>query len=294
MRLLQYLTFILFGLCLTSSLEAQKFELIGALQPEGLAVIDIKLSFKVDADGKVQGTSITDFYGANQTVSEIVGHLDRERQLLSFKEIANLNTHSEADSSSFCYIEVVNMKLSLEDDSVLMTAPFKGTYKDGSACAEGEISLMKAQYLERAVVAEMGGLPSAERPKPETPKEDKPALVEMLDPKSPLKHGTKLPLAWESDSIRLELWDSFEEDGDRVDVYVNGQKELSNFKVKERKQAFVFIPKARPFIIKIVATDEGSNPPSTVHANLIDGNIVQATVVKLKKGESVELQLFKP
>lgn len=294
MRLQHYLTFLVFSLCLTNLLQGQHYEFIGAIRPKGLSAIDIKLSFKVDAQGNVQGTSITDFYGANQTVSEIVGRLDQEQQLLSFKETENLNTHSEAEASSFCFIEVRNLKLSLKNDSALMSAPFKGTYADGSACAEGTISLMKAQYLEHAILAEMANPSSAERPKNQVPKMEKPALLETLDPKKPLKHGSLVPLAWDSDSIRLELWDSFEEDGDRVDVFVNGTKELSNFKVKERKQAFVFVPKARPFVIKIVATNEGSNPPSTVHANLIDGATVQATVVKLKKGESVEIQLIAP
>lgn len=299
MKSLYNLTFLLFALFFSSQGYGQKVELIGTLIPDGMKPIALKLSFQVQKDGSLKGVSITDFYGANQTVSEIKGRLNLKTKRLSFQEINNLSTYSEADSGDFCYIQVKDLELDLDSDSALVQGDFEGAYADGSFCAKGQIHLLGAAYLENLIADATRNTTntSAKDPEQEPPTNNAVHLshvVDALDPNKPLVNGDQINLKWSSDTLKLELWDSFEEDGDRVDVYINGRKEISDFKVKERKASFLFIPGKGQVELEIVAVNEGSNPPCTVHAHLWDGDKLQATVVKLKKGESVALTLYKP
>lgn len=293
------LTFLVFFLGCISVLSAQKAELIGVVQPEGLPPVDIKLSFTLDNQGDLKGVSITDFYGLNQTVSEIEGRYSFKEKQLSFKEVVNISTYSEADSNAFCFIEVVNLPLDLSRDSSLIEGNFNGSFLNGDFCAQGKILLRSASFLEGMIrntdlqnkITDL----SAERQV--APYELEPETVVVgLDPltlENPLRNQDQVDIAWENDTIKLSLWDSYEEDGDRVDVYINGRKELSNFKVKERKQKMIFIVKDPTVELQIVAVNEGTNPPCTVHALLADGDKVQASVVKLRKEESVIIRLHK-
>jgi len=273
--------------------QDKHLEFIGVIHPEGANPITYKLSFNINPEGKLNGTSITDFYGADRTVSKIEGFWDAELGTISFREVENLSTKSKAEEASFCYVNLEKVAVRQKGDTTVVEGPFSGKFPDGEFCAKGQVRLISAQILERAMT---------EHPdiKEALEEMNHPALEVLESIKSPrrlpseakFENGEKVSLDWLSDTLKLAVWDSFEEDGDRINIYVNDSLLASNLKVLERKQ-FYLIPIANsPTTIRIEATAEGSNPPATVHAHLLDEGDVQALVVKLKKNESVSIEVW--
>lgn len=289
------LNFFLFSFFFSLYLQAQDLELIGTIEPEGMDPIDIKLNFKLDESGRVDGISITDFYGADQTVSKIEGSLNEDRRLLSFRETSNVNTQSSASASRFCFIEVKDLPIDLNDDKSILEGEFIGEFKDGSLCASGMIHLIGANFLENLDLDEPATTtPTASNGENVVSEPETVQPLTKLDPTQPLRHGSRTPLQWHSSAVILELWDSFEEDGDRVSIMLNGESVAENIMIRETKQRFNLPVSSFPCTVKIMATNEGSNPPCTVYLHLLDGDKVQATVVKLRQGEFVTLDLLQP
>ncbi len=276
------------------SSQADTFELIGTLEIENLNTITLKLSFTADKNGKVKGISITDFYGEDRTLSKIKGTLDYQNQLLSFKEIANISTKSTAPDSTFCFIEVKDLPLSIKDERNVARGNFTGRYKSGEKCATGTLSLVGANFLE-GLIAEVSTESDGESQEERTqviPASFAQNIITQLNPNTKLEDGTLVQLNhWMSDTVKIELWDSYEEDNDQVNIYINGALTYPLVVAKERKQYFKFALEGSTTLLKIEALNEGTNPPNTVNAHLIDNGHVIPLVTKLLKGQAVMVEI---
>ena len=273
--------------------QEEHLEFIGVLHPKGLNPISYKLSFNIDAEGLLSGTSITDFYGTDRTVSKITGIWQVEEGLLSFQEMENLSTNSEADPETFCYVHVSNLAVKEKGDTMIIDGSFEGRFPDSVPCASGSVRLLSAQVLERTL-----------NDNPEIEKEllelNHPALEALtksrsprrLPPEAKYENGASVSLDWLSDTLKFAVWDSFEEDGDRINIYLNEAMLVSDLKVLERKRYYQVPVASSPTVLRFEAVAEGSNPPATIHVHLIDNNDVQGLVVKLKKDESVSLEVW--
>ncbi len=277
-----------------SRAQETRYEFIGTLQTTSDLKISIKLNFTIDANDSIHGISITDFFGENRTISRIAGTFNRESKELSFKELSNISTRSNADPGDFCYIEVQNLVLSTRSKEEVLAGTFIGRFLDGSACAEGTLNLIGAGILEKLeTIAEV----SEELTNTELPAQaERPTASDLrraANPNAVLTHQEEMQFNCESDTLMLILWDSYEEDGDAVNVYVNGKLEFENLMVKERQQRFKI-----PFVgdqleLRVVGKKEGSNPPCTVNGQLKDGGFLQPFVAKLKVDEEVYLRIMK-
>lgn len=275
-------------LSFNSALYAQKQEFMGTLKADGIEAITIKLIFEIAEDGTIEGKSITDFNGTDETTSSLIGKLNRNQKTLQFREIANLSTRADTAEADFCYISAQTLEITRIEDKNMIIGPFQGVFANGEFCAEGEIHIVGPNILEK------------DKAPPEKPKSNldldssrmKGDPIATVDLSQPIGDGTKVPLKWETDSIRLDLWDTFEEDNDQVSIYHNGLLIKKNLAIKKYRQSFYF-PVGEACIIRIKADNEGSNPPNTVNAILSGGTQKQALVTKLKAGESVELEISK-
>jgi cyanate lyase len=119
----QYLILLISFLIQNSliSQEVKNYEFIGTVQLSDKTIITFKLNFKEDLDGFIVGTSLSDIYGADRTLSKIEGKISRDKKTISFKEIENLNTKSRVDIDLFCFIEVNNAKLKKVNGSLYLT-----------------------------------------------------------------------------------------------------------------------------------------------------------------------------
>lgn len=65
------------------------------------------------------------------------------------------------------------------------------------------------------------------------------------------------------DNLQIEIWDSGIEDGDIVDIFLNENKVLSNFKILKKHTILHVNLKDRNNVITIVAISEGTHRPNT-------------------------------
>ena len=291
--------FFLVFLCVIGALsnarcQDERFEFVGALVTSNNFKISLKLNFTVDENGVVAGRSITDYYGENSTESKIEGTLDLESKVLSFHEISNIKTKSDADASSFCYIRVKDIPISVEDEKNIIKGKFNGFFPNGKPCAEGNIFLVGADLLEQLsakeeITSEEITNDNQNKIEPATVAE----LVKVINPKEQLKNGGMLNLDWNTNSIKFSVWDSYFEDHDKINIYVNGKLAYEEVEVKERKKTFNLEFVDGKCTIKIEAVNEGIAPPNTVHASVTDGGSVWPFLTKLKEGESATVVIEK-
>jgi hypothetical protein len=285
------MTLFLFGVFNNALSQEERFEFVGALITSNNYKITLKLNFVVDKNGVVSGKSITDFYGENSTESKIEGKLDLKSNLLSFQEISNISTKSDADASTFCYIKVDNLPVTVQDEKNVIKGDFQGFFPNGDLCASGEIYVVGADILER--------LSSSDDSKEDTTETDTQnndpitlkQLKKVINPNKQLSHSQSFTINWESKEVKLNVWDSYFEDHDKINIYVNDKLMFDNIEVRERKKSFEL-----PFVdgkctLKIEAVNVGLAPPNTVHASLIDGGVVWPFLTKLNKGEYALIEI---
>ena len=130
--------------------QTKDYRLVGTLRAEGSELIPLELKFEVDQKGRLEGTSVTNFFSQDRTKSRIVGQVDFERERLSFREVENLFTRSDADEQEFCYVQVPDMSWKEEGSKALYEGRFVGYFPD-SPCAEGTIILASPEMLERVL-----------------------------------------------------------------------------------------------------------------------------------------------
>lgn len=286
-----FLTVMLLSL---SYLKAQpeKFELIGTLKTAD-QLIPLKVNIEVEADGKVSGISSTNFLNADKTESRIEGTVDFKNQLMNFAEVGNLSTNSNAQASEFCYIRVKDLKWRQSKEKSIFNGKFKGYYPDSTECASGEIYLVSMEVL-RKLVEQNPQLQNIKDSLKQVAQATPIDTTLRVNTEEPLMHESVLALPWHSDEVKLHVWDAFKEDNDRIDIYINDSLVYNNVVATAHKKTFKFkLESQTANSIKIVALNEGEQPPNTVNAQLIDGGKVHPLVTKLKTDEFVEVQLIK-
>ncbi len=285
-----------------TSAQTKKYTLIGTLKTDAEQLIPIKLNIEVNRNGTLSGSSVTNFYNEDKTESKIQGKLDLKSQRISFREVSNISTKSDARADEFCFIQVENLAWELEKDKTIFNGKFKGVFPDSSTCASGNIYLVSMDLLKKMVqdnvkIKEIHDSlihSSKEADTIKTPVSQKNTTEPAQPALEPtLMHEALFTINWTSDVIKLNLWDSYKEDNDQVNIYVDDVLVHNAIKVKKRKRSFYFDLENDTCTLKIVAHNEGRTPPNTVNAQLIDEGKVQPLLTKLKKGEYVEVRIIK-
>jgi len=274
--------------CQTNN-DSKKYELIGALQTNDHQIISYKIVFYEKENGQIEGESITDFYGENNTRSKITGKIDKTKKTISFKEVNNISTISKADQNTFCYVHVENITITLIKDKIIIQGEFVGKFKDGKSCVNGTIYLVSASVLELLNDDKL----AKKKSKIDTTNLDLSNIQQLLDNNKELRSNDVLTLNWNSKKLTLIVWDSFKEDKDIVSIYLNDKLFKENLEIKEARQTFEIPLSERVSVIKIVALSEGISPPNTMNAILRDGKLNYPVITQLKKGQSVKIELKK-
>ena len=131
-----------------SQKKSTEYEFIGALSTSDKMVITYKINFDELQNGKIQGVSVTDFYGENYTKSKISGTIDHKKKIISFKEIKNISTISNEDESSFCFVNASNVKFKNIKGKTILNGRFIGVYQNGNKCASGNIYMVSSNILD--------------------------------------------------------------------------------------------------------------------------------------------------
>lgn len=282
--------------CFCGLLHAQTkdYRLVGTIRAaEGSDLIPLELKFEVDELGRLEGTSVTNFFSQDRTKSRIVGQVDFEKERLSFREVENLFTRSDADEQEFCYIQVLDMSWKEEGSKAVYEGRFIGYFPDSSICAEGTIILASPEMLEqvikknpkkiRKILDSVSIAADLASTKPPTEMKEKRAQLEP-----PPGEVTKVEyIHWSGEYIRIAIWDFSDVDGDLIDIYLNGTLYAADQEVRAQKKNFRFRMEGDTCRISVVAKNEGRIAPNTFRAQLLDSERSHSVGSRLKQGESV-------
>lgn len=285
----QTVFFLLFPIILFAQKKSNS-EFIGSLQTAEKNIITYKITYKELADGKIEGTSVTDFWGSDNTTAKIIGSYSKDRKKISFRETENIVTKSNSDISEFCFINVENAKLKSINGKNIINGSFTGKFINGGKCAQGLVYLIGVDLLNQLydtlikseIVIKNDSL------KKTALKANK--LLQESNENKLLADET-LKLNWRSEDIIVEVWDALKEDKDVISIFINDKIVVKDYLVKLEKKAFAFPFIGNNCIIKILSVSDGEIPPNTVNFSLIDGAQKTPVVTSLEKGKTSQFKL---
>lgn len=288
----QYLIFI-FSFFIQNNLisqEVKKHEYIGTLQLSDKTLITFKLSFKELSGGAIQGTSLSDIYGADRTLSKIEGSISPDKKIISFREVGNVSTKSQADLNTFCFIEVKNAKIKTSRDKNIIQGSFVGKFNSGKKCAEGYVYLISADYVNK-LADDL--LTSKTIKNPDSLAMIKRKVDELKNRTNNhiLKGNESLNLTWSSSDIIIDVWDGQKEDADEISIHINGEQVLDKFIITNQKKTIIVPIKNKMSTVTITAISEGNSAPCTANIILRDGKQEIPITAVLKKGESTKVNI---
>ena len=170
------------------------------------------MSFSLDLiekNGIVSGYSLTNLGTKDETKSEIQGVYFKEDKSFQLQETQIIYTKSEAPINSFCYIRM-NLKQKNRFTKKLLEGNFTGNFLDSSECAKGKILLAEKSIIEKKIK------------KIEKKIEKKLEKDEIIETKI-LKDGDNLNINWKAKYLTIKIWDSNQEDGDKINLEINSE-----------------------------------------------------------------------
>ena len=271
---MRYCYIVLFFLPLFSYSQS-KYDLVGALFVDNARPISYRLIFE-EENGEVNGYTITGIGTDFETKSEIIGTLNKG--VLYLKEFQLLSTLSEEHVSNFCFIELnAVMKGSKKKRS--FEGEFVGRFPDSTECARGNMVFADKAKLDKKMqqvqkIQELIG---------EKKEENK--LVK-------LKSDETYEAYWVSDKFKIHLWDSSQEDDDRVTLIINGERILDNEVMRSKKKKVSFPLLKGTNTIELIAENEGRAPHNTTRVELIDKKTKHAILSQLKVGNKLTFKII--
>lgn len=286
-----YILYLFFFFFSTSLLAQQNYQFLGVIKLEDSTVISYKISF-TENEGIIKGHSITDLNGAHETKSLITGKFDDVKNLLQFKEKGIVYTKSTITETDFCYVNFIgHLKKINERDKI--EGSFKGLYNDGEECISGEI--------------ELGGLSKiTEKAKKIDRKIDRNIFVKKKTKKrinvqktldtlnmNIINKGETLNIFSKDQKLSLAIYDAGKEDGDIINLSINGEKILDNYVVTHKKKIIPIIMDTEKTLIQVEALNAGKSPPNTVRIEVTDTQNFVRTLTNLSAGENANLVILK-
>ena len=282
-----FLLFLLIPFCSI----AQNFEFLGVIKLNDSSFISYKLVFDRVKDS-INGYSLTDFAGKHETKSNIKGFYNEEENILTFKEYDIIYTKSTVVENDFCFVNFSG-KLRNLDRAKAFSGDFKGLYSDGQKCLDGMIIVNDAGRIAKRV-EKIDRKIQRSRRFSDSIKENISArkILDTLN-RNIIAKGENLNIFSRDQEVKLKLYDAGKEDGDRINLFVGGEKVLSDYTVtKEIKQ--IQIPlNSKSVTIRIEAINVGSSAPNTVRLEIEDSQNFIRTLTNLDAGEKAEVTILK-
>jgi len=233
-----------------------------------------------EENGIVNGYSITNINTPDETKSEISGLYFKNDKSFQLQETQILSTQSEAALNTFCYI---NMTLSFKGKfgSKRLEGTFIGNFLDSTQCASGKIVLMERTKLEKKI----------EKIKKKI--EKKYQDTSLVKRTQILKDGDDFTINWESNKLKLLIWDANQEDGDKITLIINGNIVLNDIKTKNKRKKIKYKLQDGENIIEIKTTNVGTSPPNTSRIELVDRKIKYPIITQLELGKTAIIKVIK-
>jgi len=274
---------ILFFIISFQSFSQNTFSYLGTLILSNNTPISFSLELK-ENNGIVNGYSITNINTPDETKSEISGLYFKSDNSFQLQETQILQTNSEAHLNTFCYI---NMNLSFKGKfgTKRLEGTFIGNFLDSTQCASGKIILMEEKKLKKKI----------EKVKKRIEKQADKMITDtnQIQQTKILKDGVDFIINWESDKIKLFIWDANQEDGDKIQLIVNNNIILNNFKTTNKRKKIKYRLVDGENTIEIKAINLGNSPPNTSRLELVDSKTKYPIITQLELGKSAIIKIVK-
>ena len=248
---------ILIFLYQISNSQIKEHKYLGTIIVENNQPMSFSLDL-IEKDGKVSGYSITNHNTKNETKSEVQGVYIKNDKSFQLQETQIIYTKSEAPINSFCYIRM-NLKLKNRFTKKRLEGNFYGNFLDSSECAKGKVLLAEKSVIEKKIE------------KIEKKIEIKLEKEEIIETKI-LKDGDNLTIDWKAKYLTIKIWDSNQEDGDKINLEINSDVVLDNYETKNKTKKIKYKLNKGKNKVTIEASSLGKSPPNTSRIELIDKN----------------------
>tara|TARA_B100000902_G_scaffold268245_1_gene254278 strand:- start:266 stop:1096 length:831 start_codon:yes stop_codon:yes gene_type:complete len=270
---------LIFSLLSAFSYSQNNFSYLGTLILANNTAISFSMELQ-EENGIVNGYSLTNINTPDETKSEISGLYFKKDKSFQLQETQILSTKSEAPLNTFCYI---NMNLSFKGKfgSKRLEGTFTGNFLDSIECAKGKIILMEQTKLKKKI----------EKIKKKIEKNNQD--TSSVKRTKILKDGDDFTINWESNKLKLLIWDANQEDGDRITLIINGNIVLNDIKTNNKHKKIKYKLQDGENIIEIKATNLGTSPPNTSRIELIDKKIKYPIITQLELGKTAIIKVIK-
>ena len=291
---------LLIALLSNISTSAQEIELVGLLKQESGQSFLISLNFVADSLGAFSGTTTVDPFGPYKTITSVKGLLQEDA--LIFTEIGNLETSIDDTSQRFCFIQSNALVANVKGDLTYYIGAYTGYDLNGIVCSEGQIQLSPKSSLKSKTVRKkvrsivkndsrskqltsksLDTLPET-KSKPEIKRKRK-----ILKSSVPiLLHEATEYLDWQSESIRIHLKDTYNEDKDSIAVFRNGEL-ISKIELSKKGESLNLNVDGDKVVLRITALNEGYSPPTTLDVMLYNEYCIYRSSIRLEQNQWTEI-----
>ena len=271
----------------------KRFEFFGGLKLNGndKTLITYRLVFEL-SNNKINGYSITDLGGDNETKNSISGTFDNKNKILEFKEDDILYTKSTFSEKSFCFVNFSG-KVKLNDKTTKIDGDFTGIYKNKRKCINGTITLVGSERIYKVLNKVNNKIQKSKKLDVTTKAKANPiSLLDSLKVNNLVK-GQNLNVFVKSESVEIEIFDSENEDGDKINLYQDDRIILSNYTILNTKKRIPLFLSKGNHIFKIEALNQGDKGLNTVTIKIVDGERTFDLKTSLKSNEKASITFLK-
>jgi hypothetical protein len=261
------------------------FSYLGTLILSNNRTISFSLELHED-NGIVKGYSTTNINTPDETKSVINGLYFKNDDSFQLQESQIISTQSEAALNTFCYINM-NLKLKKKFGNKHLEGSFIGYFLDSTECASGKIILIERSKVDRKIKKMRKKVKKKIKIKKE-----KINTTKVLQTKV-LKDGDDFTINWESNKLKLFIWDPNKEDGDRINLIINNNIILNNIETTSRRRKIQYALQDGENTIEIRVANLGTSPPNTSQIELIDSKIKYPIITQLKLGKAAIIKIIK-
>lgn len=283
-----FFNFFVFG---AFSQKAEKFdyEFLGVLMLNRTQLYSYKLEFNINKDS-IRGYSYTDIEGDNETKSYVFGTFDENTNELVFEEKDVLYTKSDVLTDEFCFIKSRG-KLKLNSEKKIFDSEFEGVYPDGEVCASGKIKIVGTKFVQKKLKKIYKKVKKKKKIDSIVKEKLRPDKILTKFGKTNLNEDETITIFLNKNQAKFEIWDYGKEDGDIVDVYINGKKVLANLKLKTEKKHLLINLKKGSNSIEVKTINSGKIKTNTAKIKIYEANRFYEFLSNINKGKSAKINI---
>ncbi len=280
---MRYILLIIIAFISTSIYSQNTFSYLGTLILTNNKPISFSLELQED-NGIINGYSLTNMNTPDETKSEISGLYFKKDKSFQLQENQILQTKSEAALNTFCYIRM-NVSFKGKFGTKRLEGTFTGNFLDSTQCASGRIVLMERKKIEKKI--------RKIKTKLEKRYDEKYQDTSLVKRTEILKDGDDFTINWEGNKLRLFIWDANIEDGDKIQLTINGNIILDNFQTTNKHKKIKYKLLEGENIIEIKATNLGVSPPNTSRIELVDTKTKYQIITQLELEKKAIIRVIK-